>query len=45
MLQASASMNGIEAMQAVTERPRELIIRSQLDNVRQILVTPFRDMR
>jgi PAS domain S-box-containing protein len=32
-------MNGIEAMQTVTERPRELMIRSQLDEARQVLVT------
>jgi PAS domain S-box-containing protein len=32
-------MNGIEAIQTVTERPRELMIRSQLDEARQVLVT------
>ena len=32
-------MNGIEAMQPITERPRELIIRSQQDEARQVLVT------
>jgi len=32
-------MNAIEAMQPVTERPRELIIRSQQDAARQVLVT------
>ena len=32
-------MNGIEAMQAVSERPRELTIRSQLDEAGQVLVT------
>ena len=32
-------MNGIEAMQPITERPRELIIRSQQDEARQFLVT------
>jgi len=32
-------MNGIEAMQPVTERPRELTIRSQQDEARQVLVT------
>ena len=33
------AMNGIEAMQLVTEQPRELIIRSQQDKARQVLVT------
>ena len=32
-------MNGIEAMQSVAERPHELIIRSQQDEARQVLVT------
>ena len=32
-------MNGIEAMQPVTERPRELTIRSQLDEAREVMVT------
>jgi len=32
-------MNGIEAMQPVTERPRELVIRSQQNAARQIVVT------
>jgi len=32
-------MNGIEAMQPVTDRPRELVIRSQQDAARQVLVT------
>ena len=32
-------MNGIEAMQPVTERPRELMIRSQQDDARQVVVT------
>jgi PAS domain S-box-containing protein len=31
-------MNGIEAMQAVTDRPRELVIRSRQDETRQVLV-------
>ncbi|HTN93463.1 MAG TPA: ATP-binding protein, partial [Gallionella sp.] len=34
------AMNGIEAMEMVTDQPRELVIRSQqLDDARQILVT------
>ena len=32
-------MNGIEAMQPVTDRPRELVIRSHQDEARQVLVT------
>jgi PAS domain S-box-containing protein len=32
-------MNGIEAMQAVTGRPRELFIRSRQDTVHQVLVS------
>jgi signal transduction histidine kinase len=32
-------MNGIEAMQTVTDRPRELVIRSHEDAVHQVLVT------
>jgi signal transduction histidine kinase len=32
-------MNGIEAMQPVTDRPRELVIRSHQDAVHQVLVT------
>jgi PAS domain S-box-containing protein len=32
-------MNGIEAMQPVTDRPRQLVIRSDQDEARQILVT------
>ncbi len=32
-------MNGIEAMQSVTDRPRELVIRSQQDETRRVLVT------
>jgi C4-dicarboxylate-specific signal transduction histidine kinase len=32
-------MNGIEAMQSVTNRPRELVIRSQPDETRRVLVT------
>ena len=31
-------MNGVEAMQAVTDRPRQLTIRSQLDEASQVLV-------
>jgi PAS domain S-box-containing protein len=31
-------MNGIEAMQAVTDRPRELVIRSRQDEIEQVLV-------
>ena len=33
------TMNGIEAMQPVTDRPRELVIRSRQDEARQVLVT------
>ena len=32
-------INGIEAMQAVTNRPRELVIRTHQDKAHQILVT------
>jgi signal transduction histidine kinase len=32
-------MNGIEAMQSVTDRPRELVIRSQPDETGRLLVT------
>jgi C4-dicarboxylate-specific signal transduction histidine kinase len=32
-------MNGIEAMQAVTDRPRELLIRSRQDETQQVLVS------
>jgi PAS domain S-box-containing protein len=32
-------MNGIEAMQSVTDRPRELVIRSGRDETRQVLVS------
>jgi PAS domain S-box-containing protein len=32
-------VNGIEAMQPVTDRPRELVIRTRLDEARQVLVT------
>jgi C4-dicarboxylate-specific signal transduction histidine kinase len=32
-------MNGIEAMQLVTDRPRELVIRSQLNKPQQVLVS------
>jgi PAS domain S-box-containing protein len=32
-------MNGIEAMQAVTDRPRELVIRSGQDETRRVLVS------
>jgi PAS domain S-box-containing protein len=32
-------MNGIEAMQSVTDRPRELVIRSRQDETHQVLVT------
>jgi PAS domain S-box-containing protein len=32
-------MNGIEAMQAVTDRPRELVIRSDHDEKQQVLVS------
>ena len=33
------AVNGIEAMQAVTNRPRELVIRTHQDKAHQILVT------
>jgi PAS domain S-box-containing protein len=33
------AMNGIEAMQAVMDRPRELVIRSGLDETQQVLVS------
>jgi signal transduction histidine kinase len=32
-------MNGIEAMQPVTDRPRELVIRSRQDETQQVLVS------
>jgi PAS domain S-box-containing protein len=32
-------INGIEAMQSVTDRPRELVIRSRLDDTQQVLVS------
>jgi PAS domain S-box-containing protein len=32
-------MNGIEAMQSVTKRPRELVIRSRMDETGQVLVS------
>jgi C4-dicarboxylate-specific signal transduction histidine kinase len=32
-------MNGIEAMQSVTDRPRELVIRSRQDDAQQVLVS------
>jgi PAS domain S-box-containing protein len=32
-------MNGIEAMQSVTDRPRELVIRSRQDETKQVLVS------
>jgi PAS domain S-box-containing protein len=32
-------VNGIEAMQPVTDRPRELVIRTRQDEARQVLVT------
>src|SRR5437588_6756419 len=32
-------MNGIEAMQSVTDRPRELVIRSRQDETHQVLVS------
>jgi PAS domain S-box-containing protein len=32
-------MNGIEAMQSVTDRPRELVIRSSQDETQQVLVS------
>jgi signal transduction histidine kinase len=32
-------MNGIEAMQSVTDRPRELVIRSAQDATRRVLVS------
>jgi signal transduction histidine kinase len=32
-------MNGIEAMQSVTDRPRELVIRSRQDDTQQVLVS------
>jgi len=33
------AMNGIEAMQTVTDRPRELVIRSRQDEAQQVLVS------
>ncbi len=32
-------MNGIEAMQSITDRPRELVIRSRQDETHRVLVT------
>jgi signal transduction histidine kinase len=32
-------INGIEAMQSITDRPRELLIRSEQDGARQVRVT------
>jgi signal transduction histidine kinase len=32
-------MNGIEAMQSVSDRPRELVIRSRQDETQQVLVS------
>ena len=32
-------MNGIEAMQSVTDRPRELVLRSRRDEKQQVLVS------
>jgi C4-dicarboxylate-specific signal transduction histidine kinase len=32
-------LNGLEAMEAVTDRPRELVIRSELDEIQQVKVT------
>jgi signal transduction histidine kinase len=32
-------MNGIEAMQSVTDHPRELVIRSRQDDTQQVLVS------
>jgi signal transduction histidine kinase len=32
-------MNGIEAMQLITDRPRELVIRSNRDNTREVIVS------
>jgi signal transduction histidine kinase len=32
-------MNGIEAMQSVTDRPRELVIRSDQDETQQMLIS------
>jgi len=32
-------MNGIEAMQSVTDRPRELVVRSDQDATQQVLVS------
>jgi PAS domain S-box-containing protein len=32
-------MNGIEAMQSITDRPRELVIRSRQDETQQVLVS------
>jgi signal transduction histidine kinase len=33
------AINGMEAMQSVTDRPRELLIRSRLDEAHQVLVS------
>jgi signal transduction histidine kinase len=35
----SLVINGIEAMQSITDRPRELVIRSEQDEARQVRVT------
>jgi signal transduction histidine kinase len=32
-------MNGMEAMQSITDRPRELLIRSRLDGAKNVLVS------
>jgi signal transduction histidine kinase len=32
-------MNGIEAMQTITDRPRELLIRSEQDDAQQVRIT------
>src|SRR5260370_888841 len=32
-------MNGVEAMQSVTDRPRELVIRSRQDETQQVLIS------
>jgi signal transduction histidine kinase len=33
------AMNGMEAMQSATDRPRELVIRSRLDEAQHVLVS------
>jgi signal transduction histidine kinase len=33
------AMNGMEAMQSITDRPRELVIRSRLDEAQHVLVS------